>query len=493
MACLCCARTLTPGFSPALPVASRCWRFFLASQSDRLYTARKRTPNPGGPLLPTPVGGTPQPPRLLDLVRQTALARFGQDGPGERIADWTRRFVLFHGKRHPRDLSPGDVQRFLEHVAQTEKDSLNRLEQAHAALSFLYHDVLALAVGELPFPEPPRLLDRFRRACRVRLFSRRTENGYAKWVVRFIRYHGMRHPSTMGAPEIEQFLTDQAVNGHVSASTQNQAFFALLFLYQEVLGIQLPRIDAIRARRPKRLPIVISAEEVARLLDSVQGNQGLFRLMARLLYGTGMRREECCCVRIHDIDLLRHQVTVRHGKGGKDRVVMLPRSLEADLKRHLEQRRCEHAADLARGEAYVPLPFALAKKFPRAAHELGWQFVFAARRCSRDPETGQVGRFHVNPAMLARAVTEAARRAALNRVGCHTLRHSFATHLLERGVDLRTIQILLGHESLETTMIYTHVARTGPAGVRSPLDQLGEVVAADVQAALEATRRLAGT
>jgi integron integrase len=297
----------------------------------------------------------------------------------------------------------------------------------------------------------------------------------------------------MGAPEIEQYLTDLAVNGHVAASTQNQALNALLFLYQQVLGIELPRLDALRARRPKRLPLVLSPEQVRCFLDAVQGGNGLFRLMARMLYGTGLRRQEGCQVRVHDLDLARHQFTVRHGKGGKDRVVMLPRSLDADLQCHLVQRRQWHEEDRAAGQAYAPLPFALARKFPRAAQEFGWQYLFAARRRSRDPKTGNVGRFHVNPGMLARAVTAAARRAQLDRrVGCHTLRHSFATHLLERGVDLRSIQLLLGHESLETTMIYTHVARQGPAGITSPLDLLGEVAPADVQAALEATRRLAG-
>ncbi len=180
---------------------------------------------------PPATPSTPQPPRLLDLVRQVALARFGQDGPGERCAHWTRLLILFHGKRHPRDLSPGDVGRFLEHLAHTEKDPLNCLEQAHTALTFLYRDVLGLDVADLPCPEPPRLLDRLRRACRVRPFSPRTEDCYAGWAERFIRFHGLRHPNTMGAPEIERFLTDLAANGHVSASTQRQAFHALLFLY----------------------------------------------------------------------------------------------------------------------------------------------------------------------------------------------------------------------------------------------------------------------
>ncbi len=431
----------------------------------------------------------PQAPRLLDHIRQAALAHFGRTEPGDRYAEWVRRFVLFHGKRHPRDLGNADVGRFLEHVAYAEKNPLRCLEHAHEAITFLYQDVLHLDMGELPFPEPPRLLDRVRRALRVRHYSPRTEGCYVDWAVRFIRFHGLRHPNTMAAPEIEMFLTELAVNGHVAASTQNQALGALLFLYQQVLGLELPRLDAVRARRPKRLPTVLSSEEVRQLLDAVRGADGVFRLMAGLLYGAGLRQEECCRLRVHDVDVGRQQIVVRHGKGGKDRVVMLPRSVRAELERQLAWRRQLHERDLAAGLARVALPDALARKYPRAAQELGWQFLFASRQRSRDPKTGDIGRHHVDPGSLARAVGEAARRAGLiHRVGCHTLRHSFATHLVERGIDLRTIQVLLGHQSLETTMIYTHVARKGPAGVTSPLDLLADVTVEAVEAAAAANR-----
>jgi integron integrase len=436
---------------------------------------------------PSPQAAAPAPPRLLDQLRELALTHFGRPEPGERYVSWALRFICFHDKRHPRDLSLTDVRRFLEHIAQTEKDPLSCLEQAHEALSFLYRDVLSLDLGELPFPEPPRLLDRIRRAIRVRHYSPRTEECYVEWAVRFIRFHNLRHPSTLGGPEVEQFLTDLAVNGHVAASTQNQALNALLFLYQQVLGLELPRLDAVRARRPKRLPRVLAAEEVRQLLAAVEG--ATFRIMAGLLYGAGLRREECCQLRVHDFDLARQQLLV-HGKGAKDRIVMLPRSLRPDLERHLDWRRQLHDRDLAAGLARVALPDALARKFPRAAAELGWQFLFASRQRSRDPKTGDVGRHHVHVGVLARAVTEASRHAGLNRrVGCHVLRHSFATHLVERGIDLRTIQVLLGHESLETTMIYTHVARTGAACVASPLDAL-DVSTNEVRAAVAATEAL---
>lgn len=430
-------------------------------------------------------------PRLLDQLRDAALERFARPEPAARYVTWCRAFILFHGKRHPRELGMADVGRFLSHVVQSEKEPLGSLEAAREALGFLYDEVLLTPLGELPYPEPPRLIDRLRRAIRLRHYSPRTEDCYVEWVKRFIRFHGLRHPRDMSAAEIEMFLTDLAVNRHVSASTQNQGFNALVFLYQQVLGIELPKLDAVRARRPKRLPTVLSPEEVRQLLDAVDGGEGVFHLMAGLLYGAGLRREECCRLRVHDLDLGRTQIVVRHGKGAKDRVVMLPRSLRPELERQIAWRRDLHDRDLKAGLARVALPDALARKYPKAAQELGWQFLFASRQRSRDPKTGDIGRHHIDPGSLARAVTQARRRAKLtHRAGCHTLRHSFATHLVERGIDLRTIQVLLGHESLETTMIYTHVARKGPAGVTSPLDLLGEVSADDLREAVDATRRL---
>jgi integron integrase len=424
----------------------------------------------------------------LDQIRERALAKFGRAEPSHRYVEWTRRFILFHGKRHPRELGIAEVESFLKHIAQTEKDPLRSLEAAHEALTFLYGETLHVDIGELPFPEPPRLLDRLRRAMRVRHLSPGTERCYVMWVTRYIHFHGLRHPDTMGGVEIEQFLTDLAVRGQVAVSTQNQALCALLFLYQEVLGMEVPRLDAVRARRPRRLPTVLSVEEVRHLLEAVEGAEGAFALMAKLLYGAGLRRLEGCQLRVHDLNLQRLQILVRHGKGGKDRVVMLPRSLVPEFERQLAWRRRLHERDLAAGIARVALPDALARKYPRAAQELGWQFLFASRQRSRDPKTGDIGRHHVHPGAVARAVTQAVHKSGLtSRAGCHTLRHSFATHLVERGIDIRTVQVLLGHECLETTMIYTHVARKGPAGVTSPLDLLGEVTMAEVEEAAKAS------
>ena len=237
------------------------------------------------------MGLVPEPPRLLDQLRQTALTRFGRPEPAAHYVEWVRAFILFHGKRHPGELGLAEVSRFLEHLAQCEKDPLRSIEQAREALQFLYENFLQIRLGEIPFPEPPRLLDRVRRAARVRHYSPRTEHCYVEWIIRYIRCHGLRHPNTMGGAEIEMFLTDLAVRGQVSASTQNQAFNALLFLYQQVLGIELPRLDAVRARRPKRLPTVLSAEDVRQLLEAVRGGDGVFRLMAGLLYGRTQNRD----------------------------------------------------------------------------------------------------------------------------------------------------------------------------------------------------------
>ena len=289
----------------------------------------------------------------------------------------------FFGKRHPRELGVAEVGRYLEHVVRTEKNPLPALQTARAALDFLYRSVLGVSLPDLPLPAPPRLLDQVKQVLRVRHYALRTEECYVQWIVRFIRFHGQRHPRDMGAAEIEQFLTHLAVEGRVSASTQNQALNALVFLYAQVLEIDLGRFDAVRAWRPKRLPVVLSPEEVAAVLARVEGGRGVFKLMAQLLYGCGLRLIECCRLRVKDVSLPRGQIVVRAGKGNKDRVVMLPRSVRPELERLLAERRLLHDRDLAGGKARVELPDALERKYPRAAQELGWQFAFASRQLSR--------------------------------------------------------------------------------------------------------------
>jgi len=333
------------------------------------------SPQPAAATSPRP----PTPPRFLDQLRKAARQRGHPDATAAAFTDCCRHFILFHGKRHPRDLGLAEVGQFLESVARTEKDPLRAIAASRDALDFLYREVLHLNLGELPCPRPPRLLDQVRQVLRVRHYALRTETCYVQWITRFILFHGKRHPRDMGAAEIEQFLTHLAVNGRVSASTQNQAFHALLFLYQQVLEIDLGRIDAVRARRPKRLPVVLAAAEVAAVLEHVDGADGVFRLMARLLYGCGLRLLECCQLRVKDVNLARGQIVVRGGKGNKDRVVMLPRSVRGDLERQLEWRRRLHERDLARGVARVELPHALERKYPRAAqgtrsaaHPPGW-------------------------------------------------------------------------------------------------------------------------
>ena len=316
---------------------------------------------------------------------------------------------------------------------------------------------------------PTRLLDRVRFAIRTRHYSRRTERAYIGWIRRFILFHDKRHPVEMGGTEVTRFLTHLAVDGKVSASTQNQALSALLFLYRDVLGVELAWLDeVVRAKRPVRLPVVLSRDEVRAILAELHGVE---RIMASLLYGAGLRLLECCRPRVQDVEFARGELTVRSGKGAKDRVAPLPRALVDPLTTHLVGVRELHARDLRAGAGSVELPEALERKYPRAAWEWPWQWVFPATRPYVDVTTGRRRRHHLHESVLQRAVREAALKARLTkRATCHALRHSFATHLLEDGYDIRTIQELLGHRDVSTTMIYTHVLNRGGRGVRSPLD-----------------------
>jgi integron integrase len=310
-----------------------------------------------------------------------------------------------------------------------------------------------------------------REALRVRHRSPRTEKAYVGWIRRYIIINGKRHPSEMGAAEVEGFLSSLAVEGGVSASTQNQALAALLFLYRDVLGIDLPWLDGIvRARRPERLPVVLTRNEVVALLGKLRGRE---RLMAMLLYGSGLRLLECVGLRVKEIDVEKREILVRAGKGDKDRVTMLPEAAREHLVRHLESVRRQYQADLVQEFGGATLPGAIDRKYPNAAREWAWQYVFPASRLCFDGATGVYRRHHLDQTVLQRAVRQAARSAMLAKpASCHTLRHSFATHLLEGGYDIRTVQELLGHRDVSTTMIYTHVLNRGGLGVRSPADGL---------------------
>jgi integron integrase len=317
----------------------------------------------------------------------------------------------------------------------------------------------------------PRLLDRVRDAIRARHYSRRTEKAYAHWIKRYIFFHGKRHPADMGAPEVTAFLTSLAVHDKVAASTQNQALSALLFLYREVLGVELPWLDdVVRAKRPQHLPVVLTRDEVRAVLQRLDG---VPRLMALLLYGAGLRLLECCRLRVKDVDFATNQITIRDGKGHKDRVTMLPAAVKAALIAHLARAREQHEADLRHGAGWVELPSALTRKYPNAGRDWGWQWVFPATRMYVDRLTAQRRRHHLHESVLQRAVKDAVRSVGIaKQATCHTFRHSFATHLLEESHDIRTVQELLGHEDVRTTMIYTHVLNRGPAGVRSPADRM---------------------
>ncbi|WP_297835065.1 integron integrase [Thermomonas sp.] len=315
----------------------------------------------------------------------------------------------------------------------------------------------------------PGLLEVVRSKLRAKHYSLRTEQAYVAWIRRFILANGRRHPREMGGAEVEAFLSRLAVEGRVSASTQNQALSALLFLYREVLRVELPWMESVlRAKRPRRLPTVLSHLEVRQLLSMMSGRTWL---MASLLYGTGMRLMECLRLRVKDVDFARNEILIRNGKGAKDRRTMLPRTLEEPLRREIERARLLHVQDLAEGLGETPLPDALARKYPNSGKEFGWQFVFPSDQRSINPYTGRTHRHHVDDGVLSRAIKRARGQAGIDKlVSAHTLRHSFATHLLESGYDIRTIQELLGHKDLATTQIYTHVLNRGGRGVRSPLD-----------------------
>lgn len=314
-----------------------------------------------------------------------------------------------------------------------------------------------------------QLLEQVRELIRIRHYSIRTEQAYLQWIRRYITFHGRRHPSELGAHELTAFLSDLAVRGNVAASTQNQALNAILFLYRDVLKIKLPWLEGVqRAKRSQHLPAVLTQDEIKRLLAQLEGSVWL---MASITYGGGLRLLECLRLRVKDVDFTRAELTIRDGKGQKDRMTTLPKRLIDPLRDHLARVKVRHERDLQEGFGRVYLPFALERKYPNADREWGWQYVFPSSRRSIDPRSRIERRHHVNPEVLQRAVKNAVRRAQIIKpASVHTLRHSFATHLLEAGYDIRTVQELLGHSDVKTTMIYTHVLNRGGRGVVSPFD-----------------------
>jgi integron integrase len=356
-------------------------------------------------------------------------------------------------------------------VLRPQAQPLARPSEAAAATAGTLEPRSAEPAAAALAPAKPRLLGRVRCAIREHHYSPRTEQAYVHWIRRFIFFHGLRHPAELGAEQLSAFLSSLAVRDRVSASTQNQALAALLFLYRKVLGQDFPWLDdLVRAKGPSRLPVVLTRREVRALLSHLQGAP---RLMATLLYGSGLRLLECCRLRVKDVDFGRSQVLVRRGKGDKDRVSVLPAAIRPELAAHLERVRQQHASDLAAGAGWVELPAALERKLLSAGRDWAWQWVFPATRIHLHRESGQRRRHHLHETVVQQAVRRALLGSGIaKRATCHSLRHSFATHLLEDGSDIRTVQELLGHQDVATTMIYTHVLNRGPAGVRSPADRL---------------------
>jgi integron integrase len=319
--------------------------------------------------------------------------------------------------------------------------------------------------------QKPKLLDRVRYAIRAKHYSFRTEEIYIQWIRRFILFHNKRHPKDMGADEVGQFLSDLAVRHHVAASTQNQALSALLFLYQVVLRQEIGWLnEVVRAKKPRKLPVVLTQEEVKTVLN---GLSVIPWLMTSLLYGSGLRLMECIRLRVKDVDFAYNTIVVRDGKRGRDRVTVLPLNVKVQMQRHVHDVKKLHEQDLEKGFGRVYLPYALERKYPNADREWTWQYIFPATKRSIDPRGGIERRHHVGKLVLQRAVKAAIRKAGIAKAArCHTFRHSFATHLLEAGYDIRTVQELLGHRDVNTTMIYTHVLNRGGRGVRSPVDFL---------------------